>query len=105
MTCHLKVGVDGVKLFGVLWQLSPDVLQADEDALEVGPGALHLEPDGDDRVRRWPVSSASWRPAPASSPRTWRSSCSTAGPETDEVVGNALTWSHAQMSTHTSVHN
>ena len=51
MTCHLKVGVDGVKLFGVLWQLSPDVLRADEDALEVGPGALHLEPDGDDRVR------------------------------------------------------
>ena len=51
MTCHLKVGVDGVKLFGVLWQLSPDVLQADEDALEVGPGALHLEPDGDDRVK------------------------------------------------------
>ena len=23
----------------------------DEDALEVGPGALHLEPDSDDRVR------------------------------------------------------
>ena len=51
MTCHLKVGVDGVKLFGVLWQLSPDVLRADEDALEVGSGALHLEPDSDDRVR------------------------------------------------------
>ena len=51
MTCHLKVGIDGVKLSGVLRQLSPDVLRADEDALEVGPGALHLEPDGDDRVR------------------------------------------------------
>ena len=51
MTCHLRVGVDGVKLFGELRQLSPDVLRADEDALEVGPGALHLEPDGDDRVR------------------------------------------------------
>ena len=47
---HLEVGVNGVKLLGVLRQLSSNVLRPDEDALKMGPGALHFKPDGDDRV-------------------------------------------------------
>ena len=47
---HLKVSIDGIELLGVLWQLCSDVLRPNEDALQVRPGALHLEPDGDDRV-------------------------------------------------------
>ena len=48
--CNLKVSIDGIKLLGMCWKLSSDVLWANEDALEVGPGPLDLKPDGDDRV-------------------------------------------------------
>ena len=49
---HLKVLVNDIKHLGVLGQLCPDVLRPNEDALQVGPGLLDLEPDGDDRVGR-----------------------------------------------------
>ena len=45
--CDLEVLVNLVKAVGVGRQLLPDVLRADKDALQVGPGPLHLEPDAD----------------------------------------------------------
>jgi len=48
----LKVDVNLVKAIRVFGQLFPDVFRADEDALQVRPGALHLYPDCDYHVGR-----------------------------------------------------
>lgn len=42
---HLELGVNVLEAFGVLGQLLADVLGADEDALQMAPGALHFEPN------------------------------------------------------------
>ncbi len=47
---YLEIRVNGVEHLGVLGQLCSNVVRANKDALQVGPGPLHLEPDGDDRV-------------------------------------------------------
>ncbi len=47
----LELLVDAVEALRVLGQLVADVLRADEDGLQVGPGALHLQQNLDDLVR------------------------------------------------------
>ena len=48
MTCYLEIGVNGVKLFGVLGELGSDVFGSNKDALQVRPCPLNFEPYGDD---------------------------------------------------------
>jgi len=47
----LELLVDAVEALRVLGQLVADVLRADEDRLQVRPGALHLQQNLDDLVR------------------------------------------------------
>ena len=47
---YLEVGINGVELLGMIWELCSDVLRADEDGLQMRPSELHLEPDSDNRV-------------------------------------------------------
>ena len=47
---HAKLLVNIVEAFRIFWKLFTNVFAPDEDRLQVGPGALHFEPDADDLV-------------------------------------------------------
>ena len=47
---HLEVSVDAIKSLGVLRQLVPDVLRANEDRLQVRPCSLNLQVNGNNLV-------------------------------------------------------
>jgi len=47
---YLEIAVDVVEAFRVLRQLRTNIFRVDEDALQVRPGALHLQPDANHLV-------------------------------------------------------
>ena len=46
----LEILINAIEAFGVIWQLTANVLGPDEDGFQMRPGSLDLEPDGDDLV-------------------------------------------------------